>query len=206
MGKTRSVEFDACIQWVEFGGQAAGLLRDCFAQEDPEQLPQRMEEMHRIEHAADEMKHGMMQSLLREFLPPIEREDIMELANTIDDVTDSIEDVLLRLYMFNITRLRPDVQAFAEVIVRLCAALKQMAGEMHNFRRSTQIRELVIEINHLEEEGDRLYSKAVRQLYAGQEDPVAVMAWTTLYDHLEKCCDRCEDVADVAERVIMKNT
>ncbi|HJH62230.1 MAG TPA: DUF47 family protein [Firmicutes bacterium] len=206
MAKKGMNYFDAFIQGVEFGCQAAALLRDCFAQYDPEQLPQRMEEMHRIEHAADEMKHGMMQSLLREFLPPIEREDIMELANTIDDVTDSIEDVLLRLYMFNITRLRPDVQAFAEVIVRLCAALKQMAGEMHNFRRSTQIRELVIEINHLEEEGDRLYSKAVRQLYAGQEDPVAVMAWTTLYDHLEKCCDRCEDVADVAERVIMKNT
>ncbi len=206
MAKKGMNYFDAFIQGVEFGCQAAALLRDCFAQYDPEQLPQRMEEMHRIEHAADEMKHGMMQSLLREFLPPIEREDIMELANTIDDVTDSIEDVLLRLYMFNITRLRPDVQAFAEVIVRLCAALKQMAGEMHNFRRSTQIRELVIEINHLEEEGDRLYSKAVRQLYTGQEDPVAVMAWTTLYDHLEKCCDRCEDVADVAERVIMKNT
>ena len=206
MAKKGMNYFDAFIQGVEFGCQAAALLRDCFAQYDPEQLPQRMQEMHRIEHAADEMKHGMMQSLLREFLPPIEREDIMELANTIDDVTDSIEDVLLRLYMFNITRLRPDVQAFAEVIVRLCAALKQMAGEMHNFRRSTQIRELVIEINHLEEEGDRLYSKAVRQLYTGQEDPVAVMAWTTLYDHLEKCCDRCEDVADVAERVIMKNT
>ena len=206
MAKKGMNYFDAFIQGVEFGCQAAALLRDCFAQYAPEQLPQRREEMHRSERAADGMKHGLMQSLLREVLPPIEREDIMELANTIDDVTDSIEDVLLRLYMFNITRLRPDVQAFAEVIVRLCAALKQMAGEMHNFRRSTQIRELVIEINHLEEEGDRLYSKAVRQLYAGQEDPVAVMAWTTLYDHLEKCCDRCEDVADVAERVIMKNT
>lgn len=206
MAKKGMNYFDAFTQGVEFGCQATALLRDCFAQYDPEQLPQRMEEMHRIEHAADEMKHGMMQSLLREFLPPIEREDIMELANTIDDVTDSIEDVLLRLYMFNITRLRPDVQEFAEVIARLCAALKQMAGEMHNFRRSTQIRELVIEINHLEEEGDRLYSKAMRQLYTSQEDPVAVMAWTTLYDHLEKCCDRCEDVADVVERVIMKNT
>ena len=79
-------------------------------------------------------------------------------------------------------------------------------GEMHNFRKSTLLRDLVIEINHMEEEGDRLYTETMRRLYTEEKDPVSVMAWTTLYDHLEKCCDQCEDVADVVERVIMKNT
>lgn len=206
MAKKGMNYFDAFQKGVEYGCKAAGLLQLCFDQYDPGQLPQRMEEMHGIEHAADEMKHEMMECLLKEFLPPIEREDIMELSSTIDDVTDSIEDVLLRLYMFNITRLRPDVKEFADVIVRLCDGLRKMTGEMHNFRKSTVLRGLLIEINHLEEEGDRLYTQAMRQLYTEGGDPVSVMAWTTLYDRLEKCCDRCEDVADVVERVIMKNT
>ena len=206
MAKKGTNYFESFTKGVEFGCKAAALLRSCFDQYDPSLLPKRIEEMHEIEHAADEMKHGMMECLLKEFLPPIEREDIMELSSTIDDVTDSIEDVLLRLYMFNITQLRPDVKEFADVIVRLCQALEKMMGEMHNFRKSTALRGLVIEINHMEEEGDRLYTETMRRLYTEEKDPVSVMAWTTLYDHLEKCCDRCEDVADVVERVIMKNT
>lgn len=206
MAKKGMDYFQAFTQGMEYGCQAAGLLRDCFEGYDPEQLAQRMEEMHRIEHTADEMKHEMMACLHKEFLPPIEREDIMEMSATIDDVTDSIEDVLLRLYMFNIRQLRPDVVEFADVIVRLCGALKQMSAEMRNFRKSSLLRDLVIQVNHMEEEGDRLYTECVRRLYTEERDPVAVVAWTTLYNRLEKCCDRCEDVADVVERVIMKNT
>ena len=206
MAKKGMNYFESFTKGVEYGCKAAQLLHACFAQYDPSQLPRRMEEMHQIEHAGDEMKHEMMECLLKEFLPPIEREDIMELSSTIDDVTDRIEDVLLRLYMFNITQLRPDAKAFTDVIMRLCQALEKMMGEMHNFRKSSLLRDLVIEINHMEEEGDRLYTDTMRRLYTEESDPVTVMAWTTLYDHLEKCCDRCEDVADVVERVIMKNT
>lgn len=206
MAKKGMNYFESFTKGVEFGCQAAELMGVCFDSFHPEQLPERIEEMHRIEHAADEMKHEMMGCLLREFLPPIEREDIMEMSNTIDDVTDSIEDVLLRLHMFNITRLRDDVKGFADVILRLCQALKKMTGEMHNFRKSTLLKELIIEINHLEEEGDRLYTQTMRRLYMEEKDPIAVIAWTEIYDRLEKCCDRCEDVADVMERVIMKNT
>ena len=205
MAKKGMNYFESFTEGVAFGCQAAALLRTCFEHYDPEQLPQRMEEMHRIEHSADERKHEMMACLHKEFLPPIEREDIMEMASTIDDVTDNIEDVLLRLYMFNITQLRPDVMDFADVIQRLCDTLKRMTGEMHNFRKSALLRELVIEVKHMEEEGDRLYTETMRRLYSEGADPVTVVSWTTLYNQLEKCCDRCEDVADVMERIIMKN-
>ena len=139
-------------------------------------------------------------------LPPIDREDIMELSGTIDDVTDSIEDVLLRLYMFNIRTLRPEAQAFAQVIADCCAALKTMMEEFPNFRRSKTIHTQIVEINGLEEQGDKLYTDAMHTLYADASTPVDVMAWTALFDRLEKCCDKCEDVADVVERVILKNS
>ena len=162
-------------------------------------------EMHTIEHTADGVKHEMMTQLLKEFLPPIEREDIMELSHTIDEVTDAIEDVLMRMYMFNITELRSEAKEFATVIVNCCDALKDMVAELPNFRKSTTLRERVVAINGLEEQGDRLYTLAMRRLYTEEKDAVAVISWTTMFDRLEKCCDCCEHVADVVERVVMKN-
>ena len=98
--------FEAFVGGVNSACAAADMLCTVFDHYEPEALPGHIEAMHKIEHSADIAKHGTMEQLVREFLPPIDREDIMELSGTIDDVTDSIEDVLLRLYMFNIRTLR----------------------------------------------------------------------------------------------------
>ena len=198
--------FEAFVGGVNSACAAADMLCTVFDHYEPEALPGHIEAMHKIEHSADIAKHGTMEQLVREFLPPIDREDIMELSGTIDDVTDSIEDVLLRLYMFNIRTLRPEAQAFAQVIADCCAALKTMMEEFPNFRRSKTIHTQIVEINGLEEQGDKLYTDTMHTLYADASTPVDVMAWTALFDRLEKCCDKCEDVADVVERVILKNS
>jgi hypothetical protein len=205
MAKKGTDYFEMFTAGVSYSCDAAALLSQCFAQYDPQTLRERMEQMHEIEHTADGVKHTMMHCLVKEFLPPLEREDIMELCNRIDDVTDCIEDVLLRLYMFNITSLRPDAAAFADVITKCCSALESMTRELSNFKKSTSLREKVIEINHLEEEGDRLYTQAMRRLYTEETDAITIGAWTELYNRLEKCCDSCESVADVVERVVLKN-
>ena len=197
--------FETFNKCVDFCCQAADRLQSCFKNYDPATLRDRMEEMHKVEHSADQVKHGMMERLVKEFLPPIEREDIMDLAHAIDDVTDCIEDVLMRMYMFNITAMRPDVMEFADVISRCCAALKDMILELPNFRKPVKLRERIIQLNGMEEEGDRLYTKAMRALYTEEKDPIAVMSWTTMYDRLEKCCDSCEHVADAVEQIVMKN-
>ena len=198
--------FDMFIQAVTYSCQAADMLKENFISFDPEQLPACMEALHHIEHTADLAKHDLMEKLLKEFITPIDREDIMELSSALDDVTDSLEDILLRLYMFNIRTLRPEAQAFAQVIADCCAALKTMMEEFPNFRRSKTIHTQIVEINGLEEQGDKLYTDAMHTLYADASTPVDVMAWTALFDRLEKCCDKCEDVADVVERVILKNS
>ena len=152
--------FEAFVGGVNSACAAADMLCTVFDHYEPEALPGHIEAMHKIEHSADIAKHGTMEQLVREFLPPIDREDIMELSGTIDDVTDSIEDVLLRLYMFNIRTLR----------------------------RSKTIHTQIVEINGLEEQGDKLYTDAMHTLYADASTPVDVMAWTALFDRLEKCC------------------
>ncbi len=203
--KSNNYYFDSFEKGVAYACDAAALLSACYENYDPAHLRERMEEMHTIEHTADGVKHEMMTQLLKEFLPPIEREDIMELSHTIDEVTDAIEDVLMRMYMFNITDLRSEAKEFTAVIVNCCAALKDMVAELPNFRKSTTLREKVVAINGLEEQGDRLYTLAMRRLYTEEKDPVTVIAWTAMFDRLEKCCDCCEHVADVVERVVMKN-
>ena len=87
-----------------------------------------------------------------------------------------------------------------------CDAMKDAMKEFHNFRKSGSIHESVVEINRLEEDGDKLYMKAVRKLYLNSKDPVELMVWREIFDRLEKCCDACEDVANTVESVIMKNS
>ncbi len=204
--KENNYYFDAFERGIAFANQAAKLLMECFVNYDPANVQAHLDDMHTIEHTADGVKHEMMEKLMKEFLPPIEREDIVELSLIIDDATDSIEDVLRGMYMYNVNALRPEVQAFTDLIVRCCQALAEAAAEFHNFRKSETLQAKIIEVNALEEEGDRIYVEAMRKLYTEEHDPVAIIAWTTMYDRLEKCCDCCEDIADIMEQVVMKNS
>ncbi|MBR4296163.1 MAG: DUF47 domain-containing protein [Clostridia bacterium] len=204
--KENNYYFDTFAKGISCSSDAAVMLKKSIENYDPSNISERMEKIHEIEHIGDKLKHDMMERLVKEFLPPIEREDIVELASAIDDVTDCIEDVVRCMYMFNITEIRSDAIDFSDVVQRCCQALKEMGSELHNFRKSTQLKDKIIEINHLEEEGDRLYTMAVRKLYTEEQDPVSIASWTAVYDKLEKCCDSCEDVADMVEQIIMKNS
>ena len=198
--------FDAFVELVEYSCQAANLLNDIMNNFNADKLLDKMREMHAIEHNGDEARHVIVKKLAREFITPIEREDIMDMSDAIDNVTDTIEDVLMRMYMYNITYVREHALAMTDVIVKCCNALKEALDEFHNFRKSKKLHELIIEINFQEEVGDRLYTDATRDLYVNCKDHKEVSAWDTTFHYLEKCCDSCEDVADVIENVIMKNS
>lgn len=198
--------FEMMVELVGFSGQAARMLEDVLAHYEAGKLMGCMEDMHRIEHTADEAKHELMRKLAREFITPIEREDIMQLTQAIDDVTDAIEDVLINLYMFNVLSVRQEALAFSELVAKCVASLDGAMREFHNFKKSATLQEKIIEVNRLEEEGDRLYTATIRALYVSDHNPVSVMAWNKIYDCLENCCDLCEDIADLVEGVMMKNS
>ncbi len=204
--KDNNFYFESFAKGLAFSNQAAALLQECLQSYDPANVQAHLDDMHNIEHTADGVKHEMVERLMKEFLPPIEREDIMELAHCIDNVTDTIEDVLRGMYMYGIKALRPEVARFTSLIVRCCEGLTEVAAELPNFRKSTKLQSKIVEINDLEEEGDALYVEALHKLYAEETDAIAVLAWTTIYNKLEKCCDCCEDVADTVEQVILKNS
>jgi uncharacterized protein len=198
--------FDAFADLSKYSYKLAVSLHETFTNFDPSKITERVKAAHDIEHSADIAKHEIMNRLVKEFLPPIEREDITSLTQEIDDVTDSVEDVLIYIDMFNIQTIRPEVLKFTDLIAKCCKAMDEALTEFKSFKNSKKLRDKIIEINHLEEEGDALYVDTMRNLFHTSNDPIELMCWTEVLHRLEKCCDNCEDVANIIESIVMKNS
>lgn len=207
MAKKHSFDyFDAFVNMVDYSCSAASLLGDTLRSFEPDKVEEAMNTIHKIEHTADQAKHEMMKALIREFLPPIEREDVTEIAQRIDDVTDALEDVIVKIYTFNIQSIRPEALEFMDIIAVCCSSLKKAIQEFRNFKKSSSLSDYIIEINDLEGEGDQLYTRAMRDLHVNSTDPVEIMVWSKTFNYFEGCCDACEDVANTLETVVMKNS
>lgn len=198
--------YDVFVMMADYSCKAANMVDKTLRHFDKDEIPAKLEEIHEIEHAADEQKHEMMKALAREFLPPIEVEDIAELTQLLDEVADSVEDVLIKLYTYNIKAIRPEAIEFSDIIVRCCKTLKKMMEQFSNFKKSNTLIEYVVEINNLESDGDEVYTRAMHDLHAHSDNPVEILTWSRMFDCLEKCCDVMEDVADAVENTVMKNT
>ncbi|HJA11780.1 MAG TPA: DUF47 family protein [Candidatus Mediterraneibacter merdipullorum] len=204
--KQDSFYFDHFVSCAEDSRRAAQMLRETLESFDPEGLKEKLDRLHEVEHSADMKKHDILDHLAKEFLPPIEREDIVSLSQNIDNVTDKVEDVMLRVYMNNVQEIEPNALKMTDVIIQCCEAVKDLLTEFQNFKRSKTLKQLVIRINDLEEEADKLFMESIRGLYTEASDPLKVIAWRDIYIYLERCADACEHVADVVESVVMKNS
>ena len=208
LGKKKQERYyDIFVEMAGFSCDAAVFLREILGDYKVDRIDADMEKMHSIEHDGDVARHQMTKLLAAEFIPPIEREDIMAMSEAIDTVTDKIEDVLQRLYMLNIKEVRKDAVVIADVVLKGCDALRDALEEFSNFKKSKTIQDKLIEINRLEEVGDKLYIDAVREVFTDEDiTPLEAFAWYHIYGYLEDVFDACEDAADIVESVIMKNT
>lgn len=198
--------FEMLVDLIGYSCEAASLLDNTISNFRVSQIDKKIKDMHEIEHNADIKKHEMINKLSKEFITPIERGDIIELASEIDNVTDAIEDVLARIYMFNISVMREEALEFSNLIVRICNETSALIKEFRNFKKSSEISKLIININDLEEEGDRIYTRSIKGFYSSIMDPIRFITWKETFEYFEKCCDACEHVADAIESVIMKNS
>ena len=198
--------FDNLIACAEESCHAASLLRKVLGDFKPQELEKYLEEIHEIENRADGKKHEMLDRLAKEFIPPIEREDIVELSHDIDTVTDKVEDVLMRVYMGNAQEIEPDALEMTDVVIQCCEKVRELLTDFADFRRSKNLKELIIQINALEETSDRLFMRSMRKLHTECSDPLHIIVWREIYSYLERCADACEHVADTVESVVMKNS
>lgn len=206
MSKKKEYDYYAkFVELVNYSVESSVLLNDVLEHYSPKTLEMKLRQMHTIEHNADIAKHDMMQRLAAEFIAPIEREDIMQLSQDIDDVTDAVEDVLIKIHMYNVTRLKPDVVKFTQIICNCCSALKSAMQELYNYKKSSTLQDKLIEVNRLEETLDVLYYDTVHRLFKNSNDPIELFVWADIYARFEKCADACEHVADTIACIVMKN-
>lgn len=198
--------FENFLKMVEGTMAAARLLDEIVREYDSQYLTNRMKEMHEIEHSNDVLVHDTLKFLVSDFLPPLEREDINNLTEKLDNPTDLIEDVLFALYMYSVQTIRPEVLKFCKLIVEASDALYDAMVKFSDFKKyEEEIRNPIIFINQLEEEGDRLHIEAMRNLYQKERNHKEVLIWSRIYDRLEYCMDSIESVANSMESIMMNN-
>lgn len=198
--------FDNFIACAEYAKQAAQLLYDIAANFDPRRAATHLEQLHTIEHAADQKKHELTDALMHAFITPIEREDIAVLSSQIDNLVDSIEEVFIGIYTSNVSTLHPALLPLLDIVRDCTGEVSILLQEFANFRHSRNIKNSIIRINTLEEEADRMYIQNMRRLHAPDTPLRDIVIWRDIFRYLEKCADACEHVADVVEEVIMKNS
>lgn len=160
--------------------------------------------VHEIENEADRNLHNILNYLVRDFITPIDRDDIMILSHTIDDLEDCIDEVVININILDISKIRSDINQFTELIVKVCEKLHDMFLKFKDTKKYDEMKNMIIEINQIEEMGDSLYQKAISDLFKNETDSIEVIKWKNIYDCLEVCLDTAENIANEVENIIMK--
>ena len=200
--------FEMFVKSVDFNCEIASKLKELAERyESVTDMEKEVQALHTIEHNADIHFHTIYEHLNREFITPIEREDILMLAQAIDNVSDSIEDVGYALYYLNIKTLKKDFLDFVDLTVKSTEALKIAMEEFKKFKKSKVLSDKILEVNYVEEDGDKLYYRLLHELFAKADiDVLDTLKWREIYDKLEQCLDACENVADILEGIVLKNS
>ena len=159
-------------------------------------------EIKEVEHQCDFLTHEIIQRLHRTFVTPLDREDIHALARSLDDVMDAVDASAAIVRLYRIEHVRPAARDLAKII-KACA--DQMVVALKALERRKGVAEPAVEINRLENEADRVHQGAVRALFDEERDPITIIKWKEILDFLEDATDRCEDVANVVEGVVVKH-
>ncbi len=206
MAKGDKFYFENFSQCTALSKKAADYLVNCLENYNPDEIERMLSEIHEIEHSADAKRHEMSDALAKAFVTPVDREDLDLLSHSLDHVTDRIEDIVQKLYINNITVINPAAIDFSKKIVSACEILCELMGEFENFKKSKKIQPLIIKLNDIEEECDKLYLASVRELMKNSQDVLVTISWREIFECLESCVDCCENVSECIGSVIMKNT
>lgn len=194
------------IKATECSYNAAKYLVECLENYNSEKIDEMLEKMHELEHAGDKTRHELSVALAKAFVTPFDREDLATMSQNIDEVTDKIEEVLQRFYIQCVDTVQEEQLLMAREILKCCAAMKELLSELENYKKSSRLHELIIDLNDREEICDNIYLNAVRKLYMSKKESPEVIANREIYDYLEKCADACEHVADTVAAIIIKNS
>ncbi|PYS52507.1 MAG: DUF47 domain-containing protein [Acidobacteria bacterium] len=182
---------------------AANVYESLAKATSPEELANVRNEIRKLEHIGDKLTHTIFEELNRSFITPFDREDIYLLAKRLDDVLDLMDDVADILVLYQIDRLDDGMIMLLDVTKRAVADIHK---SVHSLRKMNYdiIREQVISVHALENEGDRLYRHFIGNLYAEEKDAIRLMKYSSIYNELEQTIDKCEDLMNAIESIVLK--
>jgi len=191
------VQFSALAEQLRVGAE---LLERMLAQEPV--VWDKVDEIKEVEHKCDHLTHQIIQRLNSTFVTPIDREDIHALAKSLDDVMDAIDASARFVRLYKIKTLRFGARELARII---SLGVDQVRLAIEALEKRAGVAERAVKINRLENEADRVHEGALRRLFDEESDPVLIIKWKEILDVLEDATDRCEDVANLLEGVVVKN-
>lgn len=200
--KTDELFFDAFVRHGRATLEAAKLVRALF-----DELPNATDLARAVseaEHQGDQITHETIRRLHETWITPFDRADIHALISRMDDVLDLTEAVTERVVLFEINSSRPHAKELAEALVKCCEAMLRAAELLPNLKQSRELLDICVTIGKLENEADVIYRKAIAALFKSGNDPLDVMKWRDIFDALESATDRCADVANVIEGVVLE--
>ena len=190
-------DFSALAEQIRIG---ARLLEAMLAPDKP--IWDKADEIKEIEHKCDHLTHEVIQRLNRTFVTPLDREDIFTLARSLDDVMDAIDASAAIVRLYHIDSVRPGARELAHIILD---SAEQIVRAVKALEYRKGVAECAVEINRLENEADRAHQAAVQSLFQEERDAIVIIKWKEILDFLEEATDRCEDVANVLEGVVVKH-
>ncbi|RMG71316.1 MAG: DUF47 domain-containing protein [Nitrospirae bacterium] len=182
--------------------EASKELTELFKHFD--RLEERVKSIHALEHEGDLLTHEAIRMLNQTFLTPIDREDIHALACRLDDILDLIWASADRFILFRINQKIDGAEELAQSLLENTQTIHRAIAELRN-KKYSFVHDLCIEINRLENEADRIFRKAIGDLFENHQDPIFIIKWKEILEHLENATDLCEDVANILEGIVLKN-
>jgi len=172
---------------------------------DWEHVEGKVAEITELEHKGDTITHEIMSRLNRTFVTPFDREDIVQLAHSLDDVTDFIHAAADAMLLYKVERPGERAKELADIIVQAAEEVEKVLPQLRKRIVLSSVLKRCVEINRLENLADRVYRSAIAELFDDSTDMAHIIKWREIYAHMESATDRCEDVADVLEGVAIKH-
>jgi predicted phosphate transport protein (TIGR00153 family) len=158
-----------------------------------------------IEHETDTITHRCVEALHKTFITPIDRDSIHRLITRMDDVMDYVEAAAERIELYELTKMTSDCRDLADVLHRSALQVESAVRGLRTLKDPAATLKLCIDINRLENECDAILRRSVARLFKDEKDPIVIIKWKEIYENLENASDRCEDVANIIEGVILEH-
>jgi predicted phosphate transport protein (TIGR00153 family) len=169
-------------------------------------IPARVSRIRDIEHETDEITHRCIESLHKTFITPFDRSDIHNLIKRLDDIMDTVDAAASRITLYEVKEIRPEAKALAEVLVRATGEIEQALKNLRNLKHAQAIKDRCIAIHNLENQADDISRAALGRLFKEENQPLLIIKWKEIFQRLERATDRCEDVANIIEGVLLEAT